>query len=93
MVFGLALEHGQDFTKQEDGKMAFPAPQVGRGAEGGVEPKVSCRGQLGRRLRGARYGQHRKGLACEAGRRQELVLCSLPGTRGRGRGGLSRGSP
>lgn len=81
VVSGLALKHGQDFTKKEDGKMPFQASQLDRGVEGCVGLKVSCRGQLGRRPSGAKHGQHRKGLACEAGRRQEPVFRSLPGTR------------
>lgn len=48
-----------------------------------MDLKISCRGQLGRQPSGAKRGQHRKGLACEAGR-QEPVFCSLPSTGGGG---------
>lgn len=73
---GLALKCGQDFPKQEGGKMAVQPSQLGRGVEWGVEWKVPCRGRSGRWPRGAKCAQPRKGLACEAGTR-EPVLCSL----------------
>ena len=56
--------------------MAVQPSQLGRGVEWGVGWKVPCRGRSGRRPRGAKCAQRRKGLAWDAGTR-EPVLCSL----------------
>lgn len=63
--------------------MAFPAPQGGRGVEGGVEPKVSCRGQLGRRLGGP--GVVSTGRGWPAGREEAGAGLLFP-PRHRGKG-------